>query len=213
MSSTTARGGRRWCTASIHWPGRSARAARFAGRVSHSVSKRPIWLAEAARPIGAWPPTTQRIAGSRHSRSASFTSSYPASRPNTDCRSNPTNRWRRFLPVRASANLSPPLVVSASTSSSSRYASNPQSEVIAEPWNRSITRRSKSSLSAPLSASPAGSAIAAPFDLTQHIVSYTIIWTISPQNAVPSGQCGLTTLAASEGSMCVEFIFTSDESK
>jgi TolB-like protein len=25
--------------------------------------------------IGAWPPTTQRIAGSRHSRSASFTSS------------------------------------------------------------------------------------------------------------------------------------------
>ena len=51
--------------------------------------------------------------------------------------------------------------------------------------------RSKSSLSAPLSASPAGSAIAAPFDLTQHIVSYTIIWTISPQNAVPSGECGI----------------------
>jgi hypothetical protein len=68
----------------------------------------------------------------------------PASRPNTDCRSNPTNRWRRFLPVRASPNLSPPLVLSASTSSSSRYASNPPSEVIAEPWNRSITRRSES---------------------------------------------------------------------
>jgi hypothetical protein len=70
----------------------------------------------------------------------------------------------------------------------------PQSEVIAEPWNRSITRRSKSSLSAPLSASPAGSAITAPFDLTQHIVSYTIIWTISPQNAVRSGECGLKAL-------------------
>src|SRR3984893_1305419 len=32
------RGRRRWCTASIHWPGRSARAARFSGRASHSVS-------------------------------------------------------------------------------------------------------------------------------------------------------------------------------
>ena len=31
-------------------------------------------------------------ARSRHSRSASFTSSYPASRPNTDCRSKPPNR-------------------------------------------------------------------------------------------------------------------------
>ena len=38
--------------------------------------------------------------------------------------------------------------------------------------------RRRDVLYAPLSASPAGSAIAAPFDLTQHIVSYTIIWTI-----------------------------------
>src|SRR5216683_2865185 len=66
-------GGRRWCTVPIQSPGRSARVARFSGRASHSVSKRPIWLAEAARPIGAPPPTTQRIAGSRHNRSASFT--------------------------------------------------------------------------------------------------------------------------------------------
>jgi hypothetical protein len=64
-----------WCTLSIHWPGRSARATRFSGRLSHFVSKRPIWLAEAAEPAIAWWPTTQRIAGSRHSRSASFTSS------------------------------------------------------------------------------------------------------------------------------------------
>ncbi len=35
----------------------------------------PIWLAEAPLPIGALPPTTQRMAGSRNSRSASFTSS------------------------------------------------------------------------------------------------------------------------------------------
>jgi hypothetical protein len=41
-------GERRLCTVSIHWPGRSARAAKFSGRVNHSVSKRPIWLAEAA---------------------------------------------------------------------------------------------------------------------------------------------------------------------
>src|SRR5713101_157638 len=50
-----------------------ARAATLSDRTSHSVSKRPIWLAEAARPIGAAPPTTQRIVGSRHNRSASFT--------------------------------------------------------------------------------------------------------------------------------------------
>jgi hypothetical protein len=37
--------------------------------------KRPIWLAEAADPVIARSPTTQRIAGSRHNRSASFTSS------------------------------------------------------------------------------------------------------------------------------------------
>jgi len=30
-------GGRRWCTVLIHWPGKSARAARFSGRASHSV--------------------------------------------------------------------------------------------------------------------------------------------------------------------------------
>jgi hypothetical protein len=33
---------------SIHWLGRSARVEKFSGRVSPSVSKRPIWLAEAA---------------------------------------------------------------------------------------------------------------------------------------------------------------------
>src|SRR5271168_955032 len=66
MSSTMVFGGFRWCTLSIHWPDRSARAARFSGRVSHSVSKRPIWLAEAADPVIARSPTTQRIAGSRH---------------------------------------------------------------------------------------------------------------------------------------------------
>jgi hypothetical protein len=38
------------------------RAARFSARLSHFVSKRPIWLAEAADPVIARSPTTQRIA-------------------------------------------------------------------------------------------------------------------------------------------------------
>src|SRR5215472_266928 len=73
MSSTMTLGGRRrWCTASIHLVRRAARAARFSGCVSHAVSNRPIWLAEAAVAWMARSPTTQRIAGSRRSRSASF---------------------------------------------------------------------------------------------------------------------------------------------
>src|SRR6516162_10575328 len=46
MSRTMVFGGRCRCTLSIHWPGRSTRAARVSGRLSHFVSKRPIWLAE-----------------------------------------------------------------------------------------------------------------------------------------------------------------------
>ena len=51
MSSTTILGGRRVCTLSTQWPGRSVRAARFLGRLGHLVSNRPIWLAEAADPV------------------------------------------------------------------------------------------------------------------------------------------------------------------
>jgi hypothetical protein len=61
MSSTIILGARRWCTLSIQRPDRSASAARFSGRLSHFVSKRPIWLADAAKPIIARSPTTQRI--------------------------------------------------------------------------------------------------------------------------------------------------------
>src|SRR5215472_13924073 len=50
MSTTTILGGRCLCTVSIHWPGKSARAARFAGLLSHLVSKRPIWLADTCAP-------------------------------------------------------------------------------------------------------------------------------------------------------------------
>jgi hypothetical protein len=41
-------GGRRPCTRSIHWPERSASAERFFSAVSQRVSKRPIWLGDAA---------------------------------------------------------------------------------------------------------------------------------------------------------------------
>ena len=37
-------------TASIHRPERSARAEKFFSAASHCVSKRPIWLGEAAQP-------------------------------------------------------------------------------------------------------------------------------------------------------------------
>src|SRR5262249_2217694 len=115
-----AAGGRRPCTRSIHWPDKSARAERFLSVASHCVSKRPIWLGEAAWPTTALPPTIQRIAGSCRRRSASLTSSYPARRPNTDCRSKPTSAWRPFLPVRASASISPAITLNPRASSSSR---------------------------------------------------------------------------------------------
>jgi hypothetical protein len=75
MSSKMPLGGRRLCTRSIQRPERSASAERFFSEASQRVSKRPIWLGDAAPDIAALPPTTQRIAGSCRSRSASFTSS------------------------------------------------------------------------------------------------------------------------------------------
>src|SRR6202035_3835768 len=48
-------GGRRSCTRSIHWPERSARVDRFFSAASHLVSKRPIWLGDAAQSAAALP--------------------------------------------------------------------------------------------------------------------------------------------------------------
>jgi hypothetical protein len=59
----------------IRRPERSANAVRFVGEVIALVSKRPIWLVDAACSVTARPPTIHRIAGSRPRRSASFTSS------------------------------------------------------------------------------------------------------------------------------------------
>ena len=103
-------------TSSIHRSGRSARVARFFGRVSHCVSKRPIWLAGAAKHcIPRWP-TIDRIAGSRHRRSASFTSSYPASRRSKPAGRVDDGRSRRCAHPRAR----PAMSVGPGVSSSSR---------------------------------------------------------------------------------------------
>jgi hypothetical protein len=53
----------------------SARVSKLASLASHSVSKRPIWLLEAAKQSSRSRPMIARIAGSRASRSALLTSS------------------------------------------------------------------------------------------------------------------------------------------
>jgi hypothetical protein len=51
------------------------KGAKVLGSAELLCLEAPIWLAEAADPVIARSPTTQRITGSRRSRSASFTSS------------------------------------------------------------------------------------------------------------------------------------------
>ena len=66
MSRMMLSGGRRSCTRSIQAPDRFVSAARFASLASHSVSKRPIWLVEAAELVDALPADDgphRRIAG------------------------------------------------------------------------------------------------------------------------------------------------------
>jgi hypothetical protein len=66
----------RWAwTASIQWPERSARAAKFSAWVRVAVSNRPMALADAAPLFTARPPINWRMTGSRQRRSASLTSS------------------------------------------------------------------------------------------------------------------------------------------
>src|SRR3954451_1100911 len=109
---------------------------------------------EAACPVTAAPPTTQCMAGSCPSRSASFTSSYPVKRPNTDWRNCPTRVWRPFAPVRVSVRTSPAVSLRPRASSSSRQASSPPSDVTFVPWNSSLRRRSNTRPRAPSCASP-----------------------------------------------------------
>ena len=94
-----------------------------------------------------------RIAGSWATRSASFTSSHPARRPNTDRRNRPVSKRRVFLPRRHSDSVAPARSVRPRTSSISRYANNPAREVMRVPWNSSLRRRSKSTRRDPSPAS------------------------------------------------------------
>jgi hypothetical protein len=68
---------------SRHRPERSASAVKFHSRAIPSRTGPSRW-AEAAVPCTVLLPTIQRMAESHDRRSASVTSSYPASRPNTD---------------------------------------------------------------------------------------------------------------------------------
>ncbi len=107
--------------------------------------------------LNARPPTSWRITGSRQSRSASLTSSYPASREKTDWRRRPSRRCRPFLPVRGSATNSAARTVRPRASSSSRWSSSPPSELIEEPRNPTFTERSNCSRRGPDPASPVAS--------------------------------------------------------
>src|SRR4029077_4227908 len=104
-----------------------------------------------------------------------------------------------FLPVRASASVLPAVSVRPTASSSSRYGSNPASEVIAEPRNCSSRRRSKSSLSARLFASPVGSPITAPVNPPQDTEFYIRIVSNALKIATSSGECGLKRSQAGRG--------------
>src|SRR6516164_11743687 len=79
---------------------RADRQERHGSRagLAASSSKRPIWLAEAAESVIARSPSTQHIAGSRHSLSAAFYVLAAGQPPEHDWRNKPANRWRRFFP-------------------------------------------------------------------------------------------------------------------
>ena len=136
----------------------SRRTKRRAGSFSASAlddRRVTIWLGETALASAALPPTIQRIAGSCRRRSASFTSSYPASRPKTDCLNIPTRACRPFLSVSRIREFF--ACHRAETKRVVEFAiGEPALEVTTEPRNWSINRRSKSSLRAPSFDSPAG---------------------------------------------------------
>jgi hypothetical protein len=141
--------------------------ARQIGKSGEVFRPRQPFGLEAAHPAGRGSPIHGRFAADHpaHRRIAAqpigvvhiLVTSQPAE---YRLPQQPDQQVRRFPPVRTSANLSPPLVLSASRSSSSRYASNPPSEVIAEPWNHDAT--GADALVAPTSAAAPSQDFAAP---------------------------------------------------
>src|SRR4051812_128436 len=129
------------------------------------------------------------MAGSSASRSASLRSSYPAKRPNTDWRNWPCRVWRPFAPVRVSVRTSPATLLRPRTSSSSRQASSPPSDVILDLRRRSNVRPKAASCISPTATSIRGTHHQpyAADDLTK-------IDACGQCKTQPSGICGLRTV-------------------
>ena len=99
MSSKIPLGGRRPCTRSIHWPERSTRAVRFFSAASHLVSKRPIWLADAAQSEAAFPLKSHKpIEATRSKRPG---------RPEVWAASRRSSFWFALIPTRSIHNIGP----------------------------------------------------------------------------------------------------------
>ena len=80
------------------------------------------------------------------------------------------------------------------TSSRSRKASNPASDVTLEPWNSSFRRRSKSTRRPAPSDSPAAHPIFGPPNRAYRVDSYMRIVAIRHKKPRPPGNCGLIPL-------------------
>ena len=112
-------GGFRACTRSIQAPDRSV-SASVASVASHSVSKRPIWLLEAAARSRPSRPTLARnrgIAGEPLGVVDVLVASEPAEHRLAE---QSASMWRAFLPRRPARSFVIAMAVSPSASSSSR---------------------------------------------------------------------------------------------
>jgi len=166
---------------SIHWPGKIGEAAMFSGPANIRSRSGPSGWTRRPIPGSLWPanyPSHRRIAATTDRRSFTILVNQPACGiPTAAGNKTPTNGGGRFLPVRASANLSlgPLLSVRARRPNSDTTAS--ARRWIAEPWNRSITRRVEESASSPrcpLHNPPGSASCPAPvdFDLSQYCILY-----------------------------------------
>jgi len=187
---------------SIQWPRQIGESGEVfaACPASHSVSKRPIGFGRvpAAYPWRLHANYQPAHADRGTDRSAAFTSSV-TSQPakNTPTAQHPNNSGRRFLPLRAS-HLSLPLVACEHVVHLGYNAIKSLSSIAesVETGGAHHTRRSKSSLSAPLSSSTPGSAMASDLSRTRYcIVNHN--QDRHPQNAVHPGNAGLERSHAS----------------
>lgn len=114
-------------------------------------------------------PRPGAMTGSRASRLAS---SYPASRPNTDCRNNPSRRWIVFLLRRVSRSAVAAKSDSSRASSSSRITRRPPAELSCAPRNAKCARPLRSTRSARSEPSPSGCSSVCQPEAIQHYDLY-----------------------------------------